>query len=102
MRGRPGDEGVAGAHAGAACRCEAVRAGSIRQVIRQGCLGPNQTKAFLRSGMGPCQGRMCGPTASAIIARETGQAMDETGYYRVRAPLKPITVGELAGQYGDA
>lgn len=99
---RPRDEVLVPADEVVVCRCEAVRAGSIREVIRQGCLGPNQTKAFLRSGMGPCQGRMCGPTVSAIIARETGRTMDETGYYRVRAPLKPITVGELASQYGDA
>ncbi|MET3792760.1 FAD/NAD(P)-binding oxidoreductase [Aquamicrobium terrae] len=83
------------------CRCEAIRAGSIREVVRQGCLGPNQTKAFLRAGMGPCQGRMCGPTVSAIIACETRQTLDATGYYRIRAPLKPVTVGELASQYGE-
>lgn len=84
-----------------ACRCEAVRAGAIRDVVRQGCLGPNQVKAFLRCGMGPCQGRMCGPTITAIVARETGQNPDATGYYRIRAPLKPVTIGELASQCGE-
>lgn len=80
------------------CRCESVRAGDVREVARRGCLGPNQAKAFLRSGMGPCQGRLCGPTVTEIIARSTGQTIDETGYYRVRAPIKPLTVGELAEQ----
>lgn len=79
------------------CRCEVVRAGDIREAARQGCIGPNQMKAFLRCGMGPCQGRMCGPAVSAIIARETGQSPAQTGYYRIRPPLKSVTMAELAG-----
>lgn len=98
---RPRHEVLAPSDAVVVCRCEMVRAGAIRDVVRQGCLGPNQTKAFLRSGMGPCQGRMCGPTVSAIVARETGQTLDATGYYRVRAPLKPVTIGDLASQYAE-
>ena len=98
---RPREEVLVPADEVVVCRCEAVRAGAIRDVARQGCLGPNQTKAFLRCGMGPCQGRMCGPTVSAIVARETGQTLDATGYYRIRAPLKPVTIGELASQYGE-
>jgi NADPH-dependent 2,4-dienoyl-CoA reductase/sulfur reductase-like enzyme len=35
------------------CRCEEVRAGAVREVVAQGCLGPNQAKSFLRAGMGP-------------------------------------------------
>ena len=34
------------------CRCEEVTAGDIRRYARLGCLGPNQTKAFGRCGMG--------------------------------------------------
>src|SRR5690606_23942959 len=98
---RPRAEILAPADDVIVCRCEAVRAGAIRDMVGQGCLGPNQTKAFLRSGMGPCQGRMCGPTVSTIVASETGQSLDATGYYRIRAPLKPVTVGELAGQYRE-
>ena len=36
------------------CRCEEVTAGEIRNCVRHGCAGPNQLKAFLRCGMGPC------------------------------------------------
>lgn len=98
---RPRDEVLVPADEVVVCRCEAIRAGAIRDVVRQGCLGPNQTKAFLRCGMGPCQGRMCGPTVSAILANETGQTPDATGYYRIRPPLKPVSIGELASQYED-
>lgn len=78
------------------CRCEDVRAGDIRRYAALGCKGPNQTKAFGRSGMGPCQGRYCGLTVTEILAEETGQSKDAVGSYRIRAPLKPITLKELA------
>jgi len=47
--------------------------------------------------MGPCQGRLCGPVASTIIASERGLPVAEIGAFRPRAPYKPITVGALAG-----
>lgn len=78
------------------CRCEEVTAGDIRSYAKLGCLGPNQTKAFGRAGMGPCQGRYCGLTVTALLADANGQTPDETGYYRIRPPLKPVTLGELA------
>lgn len=78
------------------CRCEEVTAGDIRHYTKLGCTGPNQAKAFGRAGMGPCQGRYCGLTVTTLIAKETGQAPDATGYYRIRPPLKPVTLGEIA------
>lgn len=77
------------------CRCEEIAAGDVREVVKQGCLGPNQAKAFLRAGMGPCQGRLCGPTVTELIAQARGVSPGDVGYYRIRPPLKPITVGEL-------
>ena len=79
------------------CRCEEVTAGQIRRAVRLGAPGPNQVKAFVRCGMGPCQGRLCGPVASTVIARERGLPVGEIGAFRPRAPYKPITVGALAG-----
>jgi thioredoxin reductase len=78
------------------CRCEEVTAGEIRGYAKLGCLGPNQTKAFGRAGMGPCQGRYCGLTVTALLAEANRQTPNETGYYRIRPPLKPVTLGELA------
>ena len=46
--------------------------------------------------MGPCQGRYCGLTVTALLAEANGLSPDQTGYYRIRAPLKPVTLGELA------
>lgn len=78
------------------CRCEEVTAGQVRAAVRTGCTGPNQVKAFTRSGMGPCQGRMCGNTVAAIIAEAQGITMEECGYYRIRPPIKPIPLAALA------
>ncbi len=83
------------------CRCEEVTAGDVRRYVTLGCLGPNQTKAFGRPGMGPCQGRFCGLTVSEIIAAERGVVMDDVGYYRIRSPIKPVTLGEVADTAGD-
>ena len=78
------------------CRCEAVSAAQVRAVSRSGCPGPNQAKAFLRCGMGPCQGRMCGTTVAQIMAQDQNKSMSEIGRYRTRPPIKPITLGELS------
>ncbi len=80
-----------------ACRCEEVTAGAIRAAARLGATGPNQMKAYLRCGMGPCQGRLCAPTVAALIAEVRGTAPDTIPPLRPRAPYKPITVGQLAG-----
>jgi NADPH-dependent 2,4-dienoyl-CoA reductase/sulfur reductase-like enzyme len=80
------------------CRCEEVTAGQIRQYTELGCQGPNQTKAFGRCGMGPCQGRLCGLTVTELIAQGRGVSPEEVGYYRIRPPIKPVTLGELAGE----
>lgn len=79
------------------CRCEEITAGQIRATAALGCEGPNQMKAFLRTGMGPCQGRLCGLTVTELIAEVHGKSAAETGYYRIRPPVKPIPLAELAG-----
>jgi NADPH-dependent 2,4-dienoyl-CoA reductase/sulfur reductase-like enzyme len=79
------------------CRCEEVRAGEIRELVTaQNCPGPNQMKAFVRCGMGPCQGRLCGLTVTELIAECRGVPPRDIGYYRIRPPVKPVTVGDLA------
>ena len=79
-----------------ACRCEEVSAGELRRFVALGCMGPNQAKAFSRCGMGPCQGRLCGLTVTEVIAQARGVSPAEVGQYRIRPPIKPITLEELA------
>jgi hypothetical protein len=78
------------------CRCEEVTARQVRDTADMGCEGPNQMKAFLRCGMGPCQGRLCGLTVTELIAVQRDATPAEVGYYRLRPPVKPITLAELA------
>jgi NADPH-dependent 2,4-dienoyl-CoA reductase/sulfur reductase-like enzyme len=79
-----------------ACRCEEVSGAAVREAARMGATGPNQLKAFLRCGMGPCQGRMCGLTITETIAEERGVHPRDVGPQRLRSPAKPITLGEFA------
>lgn len=78
------------------CRCEEITVEQIKESVACGCLEPNQVKSFLRNGMGPCQGRVCGSLVSEIIAAERRISVDQVGGYRIRPPLKPIPVQELA------
>lgn len=83
------------------CRCEEVSAKDLRDALALGCTGPNQLKSFTRCGMGPCQGRFCGLTVTEMIADARGVSPAEVGYYRLRPPVKPITLGELAAMPQD-
>lgn len=86
---RPADETVI-------CRCESVTAGRIREAVRDSAMGPNQVKFMLRPGMGPCQGRVCGLAVSEIVADTLGSDMEQSGYFRIRPPLKPLPLSLIA------
>lgn len=78
------------------CRCEEVTAREVRAKAHIGRPGANQVKAFTRAGMGPCQGRQCGYTVTRILAEVEGRSASEVGFFNIRPPLKPVTIGELA------
>ena len=77
------------------CRCEEVTAGAIRVAAASGCTGMNQLKAYTRCGMGPCQGRTCGPIAIEVLAAATGRPIAAIEPLRTRFPTKPVSVGDL-------
>tara|TARA_R110002110_G_scaffold12206_6_gene58212 strand:+ start:1167 stop:2561 length:1395 start_codon:yes stop_codon:yes gene_type:complete len=85
----PADEAIV-------CRCEEITAGEIRRIAASGCPGPNQMKSFCRAGMGPCQGRMCSLTVTRLMADVQQTDPSEIGHYRLRMPIKPVTVAEMA------
>jgi NADPH-dependent 2,4-dienoyl-CoA reductase/sulfur reductase-like enzyme len=78
------------------CRCEEVSAGEIRQAVRDGHRDPNQVKFLTRCGMGPCQGRQCAHAVAHILAVETGQPVAGQRPFRVRPPIRPLSIAELA------
>ncbi len=78
------------------CRCEEKTAGEIRQGIDEGVSGHRQIKTSLRTGMGPCQGRMCDATVRGILIASAGPNADPIAPPRARTPIKPVSLGELA------
>jgi hypothetical protein len=51
--------------------------------------------------MGSCQGRYCGTIVTNILSNQLNISPDEVGYYKIRAPIKPITLKELASLYNQ-
>lgn len=78
------------------CRCENVTVGDVRDIVAQGVTDLNEVKAITRCGMGPCQGRMCGPALGEIVAAELNTGVPEAGLLTIRPPLKQIPLEELA------
>lgn len=78
------------------CRCEEVTARAIRDAARDGAHGLRLMRTALRTGMGPCQGRMCEPTVAGLIAEVTGRTPADLGPARIRTPVKPVTLAEIA------
>ena len=64
------------------CRCEDV---SRERIGR--CGSAREAKLATRAGMGPCQGRVCGPALEFLF----GWTSDT-----VRSPIKPVPLGHLA------
>ncbi len=78
------------------CRCEEATAGEIKDAVKYGATGSRQVKFHTRCGMGMCQGRMCNPTSAEIIAKQRKLPMEAIGYAKIRPPIKPIILNEIA------
>ena len=78
------------------CRCESITMKEILAAVDEGCLDPNEIKALLRPGMGPCQGKMCGSAISEIISLHTGKDIRAVGSLNIRPPLRNIPLKEIA------
>lgn len=78
------------------CRCEEITAGELRVCVQDsGAREVNRLKALSRIGMGRCQGRMCAPAATRLLAGATGCTLEEAGRLRGQAPIKPVPVAVL-------
>ena len=63
------------------CRCEDVPRSDL-----DAAWTPRQAKLYTRIGMGPCQGRVCGPALELLFGWESA---------RVRAPVLPVSTRAL-------
>ena len=83
------------------CRCESVTAGEIRRVVGEGNSDVNEVKLYTRCGMGPCQGRMCGPALAEITAHVLSESPKNVGTLRVRQPFRPVTLENYCNLYSS-
>ncbi|HEX9336444.1 MAG TPA: FAD/NAD(P)-binding oxidoreductase [Pseudonocardiaceae bacterium] len=84
------------------CRCEEVRCGTVRAAVAElGACDARAVKLLTRTGMGWCQGRICGEAVACIVGRLTNTTPDATTMAR-RTLAQPVTLGELARTEEDA
>jgi bacterioferritin-associated ferredoxin len=75
------------------CRCEAIRASELRRSVSDlDAREINRAKAFVRVGMGRCQGRYCGSAAAEILGDAIGCEPEAVSRLRGQAPVKPLAI----------
>jgi len=76
--------------AGTVCRCEDVTRADVEAAIAEGARDVFSVKMWTRAGMGPCQGRVCGPALGDLVAARLGLSPEAAGYNRPHMPLRPV------------
>jgi NADPH-dependent 2,4-dienoyl-CoA reductase/sulfur reductase-like enzyme len=79
-----------------ACRCEEVSIAEVDGALAQGARDLQAIKLLTRLGMGPCQGRNCGPSMALHVAHAAGGGPEAMGRINPRPPVRPATVGALS------
>jgi sarcosine oxidase subunit alpha len=94
----PAEAPDAGGGKAFACFCEDVSAKDIHRGVKEGYDSIELCKRFTTVTMGPCQGRMCALPSIRLMARETGQSLDDVGTPTARPPWSTVPMGALAGR----
>jgi sarcosine oxidase subunit alpha len=81
-----------------ACLCEDVTAKDIHLSVEEGYDSIELSKRYTTVTMGPCQGRMCQLPAVRLMAKETGQDLEQVGTTTARPPWAAVPLGALAGR----
>lgn len=74
------------------CRCEEITEAEIEEAIEAGCRSIKGIKQYTRSGMGSCQGRICGPLILNILKSKGYEVTEED---KPAFPLNPIFIKEM-------
>lgn len=77
------------------CRCEQITRREIQEAIAAGFQTVSWVKRMTRTGMGICQGRVCGHLVARMIAEQTEQDLMQIASDRVRPPVRPIPLDSL-------
>ncbi len=81
------------------CRCEEVTVGELRNAITElGVSDAKSAKSLTRTGMGMCQGRICGRAVADFVASECGTKVTRQDLQSLtkRPIISPIPLGLLA------
>ena len=82
------------------CRCEEVSRETLETALADGPGHIGALKRATRAGMGPCQGRYCGPLIASMTARGLGTPLDERSGFAPNPPVKPVAIADLLGPEG--
>jgi sarcosine oxidase subunit alpha len=80
------------------CFCEDVTPKDIAQSIAEGFDHIETLKRYATVGMGPCQGKMCGQSATEVCALMTGRTITTVGTTTSRPPVVPVELAVLAAE----
>src|SRR5205085_832782 len=78
------------------CICEDVTEKDLHHAVAEGFDGIEPLKRYSTVSMGPCQGKVCGLTASEVCARATQRDVHAVGTTTSRPPAIPVEMGLLA------
>ena len=79
------------------CICEDLVEKDIKVAIEEGFDDIETLKRYTTFTMGPCQGKLCSLTCTAIHAEETSLKLSETKRTTSRPPYQPLAMGLLNG-----
>ena len=79
------------------CICEDLVEKDITVAIEEGFDDIEPLKRYTTFTMGPCQGKLCSLTCTAIHANRTGLKLRELQRTTSRPPYQPVTMGLLNG-----
>lgn len=82
------------------CRCERVRADTIRGLIREGYRDISEIKAVTRAEMGACGGKTCASLIHRLF-REEGIADKDVADPPKRSPFSEVPLSVFAGMGGQ-
>lgn len=77
------------------CRCEEVTLSTVQSAIERGAHGVRAVKGVTRTGMGYCQGRVCGPLVAAALRSRGHEVVDDLESRPLAAPVTLRALGAL-------
>ena len=80
------------------CRCEEVTLKQLKAALADETIQMKDFKRMARLGMGPCEGRMCGPSTIEMMRHRLNATAEDVGCFKPRPSIKPVALGVLAAE----